>query len=105
MGRKNNCIFWIKTLSYHDVFAIHMNQQTEQQEKKRLSDSTRSMMKSSQEIPVMVSYLIPTAVFGNISLFISGHLSLGASLLIYFQVARKGLILDNFNTFSLGSVT
>mmetsp|Transcript_35452 Transcript_35452/g.41052 ORF Transcript_35452/g.41052 Transcript_35452/m.41052 type:complete len:86 (-) Transcript_35452:14-271(-) len=81
-----------------------MNQRREQQDEKRLSDSTRSMMKSSEEIPVIARYLIPTVIFGNIGLFISGHLSLGASLLIYFQVAGEELIVDNFYIFSLRGI-
>mmetsp|Transcript_47141 Transcript_47141/g.56724 ORF Transcript_47141/g.56724 Transcript_47141/m.56724 type:complete len:1605 (-) Transcript_47141:26-4840(-) len=101
---KRSHVLWLKSLSYDDVFNIKMDQKRKVHNDINLSNSTKSMS-LSDEIPYFVRIFIPFTILGNVALFISGHLSIGASLLVYLEVAGESMTVDDFFTFSLAKST
>jgi hypothetical protein len=69
-----------------------------------LNDSTVSMF-HSPEIPLLIRYSMPLIILGNIGLFLSGHLSLGATVNIVATFAGETITIDNFFEFSMARST
>jgi hypothetical protein len=55
----------------------------------------------SKDLPLFVRLFIPVVIFGNIALFLSGHLSLGGEVRIYLQIGGQELVVSDFYTFSI----
>ena len=62
-------------------------------------------MFTSTEIPVYTRYLVPVVLVANIGFFLSGHLSLGASVNIEAQFAGEAFTVSNFFDFSMARST
>jgi uncharacterized paraquat-inducible protein A len=69
-----------------------------------LNDSTVAMFQS-HEIPCLLRYAMPIVILGNIGLFLSGHLSLGATVNIEATFAGETIKVDNFFEFSMARST
>merc|ERR1712166_1546801 len=66
---------------------------------------TRSMFQSDKDIPFLIRYGMPVIILGNIGLFLSGHLSLGATVNIEAQIAGETISVDKFFEFSMAKST
>eukprot|EP00529_Nitzschia_sp_RCC80_P017318 CAMPEP_0113479146 /NCGR_PEP_ID=MMETSP0014_2-20120614/21149_1 /TAXON_ID=2857 /ORGANISM="Nitzschia sp." /LENGTH=858 /DNA_ID=CAMNT_0000372415 /DNA_START=86 /DNA_END=2662 /DNA_ORIENTATION=+ /assembly_acc=CAM_ASM_000159 len=69
-----------------------------------LNDSTVSMFRS-REIPCVIRYSMPFIIMGNLALFLSGHLSLGATVNIEANLAGETISVDKFYEFSMARST
>lgn len=95
---------WVARLPSHQVKRLALQQEQEAFEEHALNSKTASMFKS-KEIPFMVRWAIPFVILLNIALFLSGHLSLGATVNIEAQVAGESFTLENFFEFSIAQST
>ena len=55
----------------------------------------------SKSIPIYARLLVPLVVIVNIGFFLSGHLSLGASVILDVEFAGEMITIDNFFNFSM----
>jgi len=62
-------------------------------------------MAFSASIPLFVRISIPLVILGNIGLFLSGHLSLGASIDIFGEALGEEIMLPQFFEFSMAKST
>jgi hypothetical protein len=95
---------WVARLPPHQIKRLILQQGREDSEEKFLNENTTSMFKS-REIPCFVQWIIPAVIFLNIGLFLSGHLSLGATVNVEAQVAGETFTLDNILEFSIARST
>jgi hypothetical protein len=95
---------WVGQLPPYQVRRLASQQAQELRKEHTLNASTSSMF-SSTDIPLVVRWLIPFVIFVNIGLFLSGHLSLGATVNIEAQVAGETFTLNNFFEFSIARST
>jgi Paraquat-inducible protein A len=70
----------------------------------KLNAATHSFF-HSPEIPLILRWSMPIIILGNIALFLSGHLSLGAAVNIEAQVAGDIIRVDEFYEFSVAQST
>jgi len=91
---------WLKTLPRSEIFSIHQEQVKETEQNAR----TQSMF-TSKEIPAYIRYLVPVVLVANIGFFLSGHLSLGATVNIEAQFAGEAFTVSNFFDFSMAQST
>ena len=70
---------WLDTLDETELLQHKKKQLKEQERLLRLNKETSSMFRSSV-IPCWIRLLVPLVVIANIGFFLSGHLSLGASV-------------------------
>lgn len=71
---------------------------------RELNAATKSLIQSP-EIPFLLRWSMPIIILGNIALFLSGHLSLGATVNIEAQVAGDVIRVDEFYEFSVAQST
>jgi hypothetical protein len=71
---------------------------------KELNAATTSLFQSP-EIPFVLRWSMPIILLGSIGLFLSGHLSLGASVNIEVEVAGQIIRVDQFYEFSVANST
>eukprot|EP00934_Nitzschia_sp_Nitz4_P006159 Nitzschia sp. Nitz4//scaffold358_size24170//3784//11028//NITZ4_008429-RA/size24170-augustus-gene-0.44-mRNA-1//1//CDS//3329548996//6149//frame0 len=95
---------WLGNLPPHKVRALARRQGKEQQFEGMLSASTRSMF-TSKDIPRFVRWFMPVVLVGNIAFFLSGHLSLGATVNVEADVAGERLVVEKFFEFSVARST
>jgi len=69
-----------------------------------LNSSTNSMFYSS-EIPVLIRWSMPVIILGNVALFLSGHLNLGATVYIEANVAGDTIKVGDFFDFAIARTT
>lgn len=69
-----------------------------------LNDTTVAMFRSP-DVPYFLRWGMPVVILGNIGLFLSGHLSLGATVNIEAQIAGETIRVDNFFEFSMAKST
>ena len=67
---------------------------------RKLNASTSSML-TSPSIPLFVRFFVPIVIIGNIAMFVSGHLSLGARVDAYINFAGSNLSIDKVFDFTL----
>mmetsp|Transcript_7570 Transcript_7570/g.11073 ORF Transcript_7570/g.11073 Transcript_7570/m.11073 type:complete len:718 (+) Transcript_7570:2-2155(+) len=91
---------WSQTASTEVVQALAIRQEHEKERQERLNKETISMV-TSPSIPIVIRVLVPIVILGNIGLFLSGHLSLGASVDVRVEVFGESLNLANFFEFSM----
>eukprot|EP00948_MAST-09A_sp_MAST-9A-sp1_P001989 g1989.t1 len=70
-----------------------------------LIKETTSLFLSANAIPTLVRYSIPVILLINCGFFLSGHLSLGATVDIRLQLAGENITISSFFTFSMAQST
>jgi hypothetical protein len=70
---------WLASLSIEQQFRILSEQQKLQAMETEINETTTALFRSP-EIPLFVRILMPLVILGNIGFFISGHLSVAASV-------------------------
>jgi hypothetical protein len=91
---------WLATLPREQVVAIYENQKAQKQHELALDMTSESLIRS-KELPLFVRWFMPIVIFGNIALFLSGHLSLGGEVRLYLQLGGQKLVVSDFYTFSI----
>jgi hypothetical protein len=91
---------WLRSLPSERVFLLWQQQRADQQKETKLNETTFSLFRSSQ-IPLWVRLIMPVVILGNIGLFLSGHLSLGATVNIEATLAGQSFTVGNFFEFSM----
>jgi len=91
---------WLKSLTPNELYQLHRKQLRNDRQELILSRSTRSMI-HCKAIPLTARILMPIVVVINIGLFMSGHLSLGASVNVYAVVFGEEVSIDNLFEFSM----
>lgn len=95
---------WLGNLPPHQVRRLAREQRREENEESELNAATLSMF-SSPEIPSFVRWGMPLVIIGNIAFFLSGHLSLGATVNIEAELAGEKFRVDQFFEFSMARST
>lgn len=95
---------WLKTLPSNQLILLKSRQEKEEEKEAELNAITQSMFTSS-DIPVLVRWMIPVIILGNIGFFLSGHLSLGAEVKIVASLAGQVLTIEQFYQFSMATST
>jgi hypothetical protein len=96
---------WLSMLPVEQLEALKQIQRSEDSLKLALNSTTRSMFQSDKEIPFLIRYGMPVIILGNIGLFLSGHLNLGATVNIEAQIAGETISVDKFFEFSMAKST
>ena len=91
---------WIRSLPETQAAVIYCNQKEEKERRAAMDNASRSMV-FSEELPLLIRIIVPIVLLGNISLFLSGHLSKGGEVRIYLQLAGDEIIVDDFYSFSI----
>jgi hypothetical protein len=95
---------WLATLPQSQVLKLWEQQNKEKEEESELNAKTTSMF-SSSVVPCWMQWSMPVIILGNIALFLSGHLSLGASINILLQVGGQTFEEKDFFAFSMAKST
>ena len=95
---------WIETLPHQQVRRILRQQDREAAMESEMNSSTESMFRSP-DIPLFVRWIMPIVILGNIAFFLSGHLSLGATVNIEAELAGESFRVDKFFEFSMAQST
>jgi hypothetical protein len=95
---------WLRSLCYEDLQYHYIQQVREDRLQNGLNKNTAAMF-LSKDVPIIARIMIPIVIFVNIALFISGQLSLGASVNIDLTLAGQKIIIDDFFEFSLAHST
>ena len=95
---------WVKTLPSDVVMALHTVQSKERAKEAEMNRLTRSMFRS-EAIPLYIRLLVPVTILGNIGFFMSGHLSLGATVNIEANLAGEQITVEQFFEFSMARST
>jgi len=96
---------WLTTLSPDQVEALKCVQDNEASLESALNSTTSSMFQSSEDIPCILRWGMPFVILGNIALFVSGHLNLGATVNIQATIAGETITVDQFFEFSMAKST
>lgn len=95
---------WLKTLPNSQLLRLKQRQEKEEEKESELNAMTQSMF-TSCDVPLLVRWIIPVIILGNIGFFLSGHLSLGAEVQIQMSFAGQTLAIENFYEFSMARST
>lgn len=95
---------WLGNLAPTTIRSIARKQSKERQEESQLNSATQSMFTSS-EIPRFVRWGMPIIILVNVAFFLSGHLSLGATVNIEANIAGEKLKVEKFFEFSMARST
>ena len=95
---------WLRTLPQEQVRRLAMQQDKEKAWESEMSKSTESMF-TCPGIPAYVRWSMPVVLLANLALFLSGHLSLGASVNIQAEFAGETFKAENFFEFSIAKST
>lgn len=91
----------LRSLPNKELYLLQKEQQQEDVHKGELNAMTHSLFLSGGTIPVFVRFLIPLVILINIGFFLSGHLSLGATVNIEAQLAGEVFQVGGFFSFSM----
>jgi len=91
---------WLETLGLNEILALSREEERKIERLNKLNQNTKSMFTSSG-VPFVVRILIPFVILGNIALFLSGHLSIGASVNVHVLLAGQTFKINNFFIFSM----
>eukprot|EP00977_Amphora_coffeiformis_P009398 scaffold2179_cov165-Amphora_coffeaeformis.AAC.2 len=91
---------WIRTLQGKKVQAILQLQTQESTKEAALNDLSLSLFRSAV-VPWSVRWSMPVIILGNVGFFLSGHLSLGATVNIEAHLAEQEFSVKNFFEFSM----
>merc|ERR1712038_2089646 len=100
MGKRRHQNRYMNNLSETELFRLRQKQQLKLAKQLRLNAETTAMATSSS-IPLVVRILIPIIVLANIGFFLSGHLSLGASVDLEIELAGEYLRINQLFLFSM----
>ena len=95
---------WIAAMPRSQVRALYKQQHEEDAKQVEINESTASMFRSDI-IPLWVRLFMPVVILGNIGLFISGHVSLGASVTIMVSIGGQPFRTDDFYEFQMAKGT
>jgi hypothetical protein len=95
---------WIRTLEKTELNLIWKEQQKFDDRNHLIDQSTKSMFRS-EAIPHWIRWTIPMVVLANIAFFLSGHLSLAASVTILASVGGQTFSEEGFFEFSVAKST
>jgi hypothetical protein len=95
---------WLGTLPPHQVRRLAREQHREEKDESELNAATQSMF-TSPAVPKFVRWGMPLVIIGNIVFFLSGHLSLGATVNIEAELAGEKFRVDKFFEFSMARST
>ena len=95
---------WLSSIPTDQKDRLKMEQHREDIMEKELNETTKSMFQSP-EVPFLLRWSMPLIILGNIALFLSGHLSLGATVNIIAQVGGESIEVDQFYEFSIARST
>jgi len=87
---------------------LYLLQKEQEQEDKLCAEHnavTRSLFSSTSTVPAYARYLIPLVLLANIAFFLSGHLSLGATVNVQAQLAGQTVQMDGLFSFSMARST
>jgi len=93
---------WALTLTPEERFGFAEKARRENSRQSIMDRRTTSIFRSSS-VPVFVRFVVPLVIIGNILLFLSGHLSLGAGVNVNIELAGQSVPLGIVFEFSLGS--
>ena len=96
---------WVENLPIRQVDLLLKDQHREDGKEDQLNGATNSMFRSSEAIPAWLRYSMPIIILGNIAFFLSGHLSLGASVTVMFSIAGQEFAEEGFFEFSMARST
>ena len=91
---------WVRTLEGRKVQALLQLQAQESTKETALNDLSQSLFRSSV-VPLSVRWSMPVIILGNVGFFLSGHLSLGATVNIEAHLAEQEFSVKNFFEFSM----
>jgi hypothetical protein len=80
-------------------------QQNEEEEKNRRVNMVTTSFFRSELVPRWLQFFMPLVILGNIGFFLSGHLSLGASVSVVASFAGQTAVINNFFEFSMAKGT
>jgi hypothetical protein len=95
---------WISSLPSSQIVLLQRQQEKEEDLKLEVNRSSPSLFRSDV-IPIWVRWSMPLIILGNIGFFLSGHLSLGASVSIIASIAGQSFEEKGFFEFSMGRST
>ena len=95
----------LRSLPDNELYLLQKEQQQEDKREGELNAVTRSLFQSDGTIPAYVRFLVPVLILVNIGFFLSGHLSLGATVNIEAQLAGESFQVGGFFSFSMAQST
>ncbi|KAG7360522.1 hypothetical protein IV203_035621 [Nitzschia inconspicua] len=95
---------WLSHISQDQIKILERQQKKEHKMETELNASSKAMFRS-EEVPMFVQWGMPIIILGNIGLFLSGHLSLGATVNIEANIAGETIHVDEFFEFSMAKST
>ena len=95
---------WLSLIPKSQVRALYKQQHDEDVRQAEINETTNSMFRS-EIVPRWVRLFMPIVILGNIGFFLSGHLSLGASVTILVSIGGQTIRTNNFYDFSMATST
>lgn len=95
---------WIKSLPPRQLNLLWKEQRKSDDDEVAINESTVSMFRS-KEIPLWVRWFMVVVLVGNIAFFLSGHLSLAASVTIVASLGGQTVAEEGFFEFSIAKST
>jgi hypothetical protein len=95
---------WVSSIPKFQKHYLFQAQARDDAMERELNATTTSMF-SSPDVPLLLRLSMPFVILGNIGLFLSGHLSLGATVNIEAQIAGEVLRVEDFYQFSVARST
>jgi hypothetical protein len=95
---------WISSLAPTQIELLQRQQSKEEERKTELNITSQSLFRSGV-VPLWVRLSMPLVILGNIGFFLSGHLSLGASVSIVGSIAGQSFEENGFFEFSMARST
>lgn len=95
---------WVRTLPARQIYILEQQQESARRMEKELNKNTTAML-VSKDIPLVVRFIMPLIIWGNIAMFLSGHLSIAAETRLEAQIAGEDFTLDQFFDFSIMTST
>jgi hypothetical protein len=95
---------WLFNLPPHQIKNLSYHQKSKQSFEDKLNITTRSMFRSP-DVPFVIRFMIPIVIVCNVLFFLSGHLSLGATVNIEAEVAGEKFTIEKFFEFSMARST
>ena len=97
--RRRN-VLWLRSLPSQKIIRIYCHQ-IHRKERENLLDEITSSMFSNSEIPILIRWLMPLIILGNAAFFLSGHLSVGGTVIVKVNFAGQELTIADFFEFSI----
>jgi hypothetical protein len=95
---------WLRSLPGYTISLLLTRQNLKKAKDAEINRMTTSMF-TSTDIPLFVRLFMPVVILGNIALFLSGHLSQGATVNIVAEFGGEGFTVDKFFEFSMARST